>query len=247
MSEAGPGFAVETLSLFQRMQLVFYAPRTAFAAVRGRETAHDWLLPALLVCLAVLIIDYLVPTATTESSGAAQPFAGATPKEEITIPLGWFSWTISPWLFYALGVPIWLFNSLVLVAAVLMAMARSLFLVEANYRQMLVIKAYAALVIVAEWVVRAVFALITGEPGVRLSVGALLSEGAAASFIGRVLLAVNPFDLWQIGIMGIGLSAMVDVPKEKAIIAILLLWLFWLVGGVGVETISRNLGSPPQG
>jgi hypothetical protein len=62
-----------------------------------------------------------------------------------------------------------------------------------------------------------------------------------------VLSAVNPFDLWQIGIMGVGLSAMVDVPKEKAIIAIVLLWMFWLVGGVGVETISRNLPPPPQG
>jgi hypothetical protein len=37
------------------------------------------------------------------------------------------------------------------------------------------------------------------------------------------------------------------VPKEKAIIAIVLLWMFWLVGGVGVETISRNLPPPPQG
>lgn len=50
MSATGPGFATEDLSLFVRMQRVFYAPRTAFAAVRGQESAHDWLLPALLVC-----------------------------------------------------------------------------------------------------------------------------------------------------------------------------------------------------
>ena len=50
MSATGPGFAAEDLSLFARIQRVFYAPSTAFAAVRGQESAHDWLLPALLVC-----------------------------------------------------------------------------------------------------------------------------------------------------------------------------------------------------
>ncbi|MXY83144.1 MAG: hypothetical protein F4Y91_14060, partial [Gemmatimonadetes bacterium] len=50
MSATGPGFAAEDLSLFARIQRVFYAPSTAFAAVRGQESAHDWLLPVLLVC-----------------------------------------------------------------------------------------------------------------------------------------------------------------------------------------------------
>ena len=38
MSATGPGFAAEDLSLFARIQRVFYAPRTAFTAVRGQES-----------------------------------------------------------------------------------------------------------------------------------------------------------------------------------------------------------------
>ena len=58
-------------------------------------------------------------------------------------------------------------------------------------------------------------------------------------------MAINPFDLWQIGIMGVGLSALVGVESRKTTAAILVLWLVWLVGGVGIETLSRNL-TPPQ-
>ena len=244
MSEAGSGFVAWVQGLFERMQLVFYAPRAAFAAVRGRETPHDWLLPALLVCVVGLMAHHLTLDVLTDLEAPAvqrhlegMDEEGRQRYEESTAMLRAHGW---------MTIPVGIFTSLVIVGGVLMAMARSLFLVEVNYRQMLVVKAYAALVVAVEWVVQASLVWSTGDPRVQLSLGALLTEEVAASFTGRVLSAVNPFDLWQIWIMGIGMSAMVDVPKEKAMIAIFLLWMFWLVGGVGVETISRNL-PPPQG
>ena len=101
-------------------------------------------------------------------------------------------------------IPVGLFASLVVVGGVLLALVRSVFQAEVSYRQMLVVKAYAALVVAVEWAVRAVLVLATGDIGAHLGLGLFLSEEAAATLGGRVLMVLNPFDLWQIGIMAWG-------------------------------------------
>ena len=101
------------------------------------------------------------------------------------------------------------------------------------------------LVVAVEWVVRAMLVRATGDIGAHLGLGLFLSEEAAATFGGRILTALNPFDLWQIGIMGVGLSALADAPVRKATLVLGLLWLFWLVGGVFIETIGQSTPPPP--
>ena len=234
MSATGPGFAAEDLSLFARIQRVFYAPSTAFAAVRGQESAHDWLLPVLLVC-AVGVGSYNL----TLDVGApdVQELEGLDEAErqqaEALQAHGW------------MVVPVGLFFSLVVVGGVLLMLARSVFQAEVSYRQMLVVKAYALLVVAIEWVVRVVLVLATGDLGAHLGLGLFLSEEAAATFGGRILTALNPFDLWQIGIMGIGLSVLADAPVRRATLSLGLLWLIWVFGGVFIEVISQSVPPPP--
>ena len=236
MNATGPGFAAEDLSLFERIQRVFYAPRTAFAAVRGQETAHDWLLPALLVC-AVGVGSYNL-TLDVGAPAVQEPLESLDESErqqaEALQAHGWMM------------VPVGLFFSLVVVGGVLLMLARSAFQAEVSYRQMLVVKAYALLVVGVEWVVRAMLVLATGDIGAHLGLGALLSEEAAATFGGRILMALNPFDLWQIGIMGVGLSVLADAPVRKATVSLGLLWLLWIFGGVFIETIGQSVPPPPS-
>ena len=231
MSATGPGFAAEDLSLFARIQRVFYAPRTAFAAVRGQESAHDWLLPALLVC-AVGIGSYNL----TLDAGAPQLEGLDEAERQQAEAFQAHGWMV---------VPVGLFFSLVVVGGVLLMLARSAFHAEVSYRQMLVVKAYALLVVGVEWVVRVVLVLATGDIGAHLGLGLFLSEEAAATFGGRILTALNPFDLWQIGIMGVGLSALADAPERRATLMLGLLWLIWIVGGVFIETIGQSALPPP--
>ena len=242
MSATGPGFAAEDLSLFARIQRVFYAPRTAFAAVRGQESAHDWLLPALLVCAVGLGAYHLTLDAVTDLEGPAvqQHLEGMDEAEQQRYKESAAMMRAHGWMM----IPVGLFASLVVVGGVLLALARSVFQAEVSYRQMLVVKAYAALVVAIEWAVRAVLVLATGDIGAHLGLGLLLSEEAAATFGGRVLTALNPFDLWQVGIMGVGLSVLADAPVRKATLALGLLWLFWLIGGVVIETIGQSALPP---
>ena len=235
MSATGPGFATEDLSLFTRIQRVFYAPHTAFAAVRGQESAHDWLLPALLVCAVGIGAHHLI---LDVGAPAVQQLEGLDEAERQRLE----AFQAHGWMV----IPVGLFSSLVVVGGVLLALARSVFRAEVSYRQMLVVKAYAVLVVAVEWAVRAVLVLTTGDLEAHLGLGLFLSEEAATTFGGRVLVALNPFDLWQIGIMGVGLNALADAPVRKATLALGLLWLFWLVGGVAIETIGQNAPPPPS-
>ena len=232
MSATGPGFAAEDLSLFARIQRVFYAPRTAFAAVRGQESAHDWLLPVLLVCaVGVGCYNLTLDVGAPELEGLDE---AERQQAEAFQAHGW------------MVVPVGLFLSLVVVGGVLLMLARSAFQAEVNYRQMLVVKAYALLVVAVEWVVRVVLVLATGDIGAHLGLGLFLSEEAAATLGGRLLTALNPFDLWQIGIMGVGLSALADAPVRKATISLGLLWLLWIFGGVFIEIIGQSVPPPPS-
>ncbi len=228
MSATGPGFAAEDLSLFARIQRVFYAPRTAFAAVRFQESARDWLVPALLVCAVGLGAHHLTVQQQLESLNEVE-------RQRVE------AFQAHSWM----AIPVGLFASLVVVGGVLLALARSVSQAEVSYRQMLIVKAYAALVVAVEWAVRAVLVLATGDIGAHLGLGLLLSDAAAATFGGRILTALNPFDLWQIGIMGVGLNALADAPVRKATLSLGLLWLFWLIGGVVLETIGQSALPPP--
>lgn len=230
MSATGPGFATEDLSLFVRMQRVFYAPRTAFAAVRGQESAHDWLLPALLVCAVGIGAHHISLNAGAPAIQQQLESLDEAERQRVEAFQG-HGWMV---------IPVGLFSSLVVVGGVLLVLMRSVFQAEVSYRQMLVVKAYAALVVAVEWAVQAVLVLATGDIGAHIGLGLFLSEEAAATFGGRVLMALNPFDLWQIGIMGVGLSALTDAPERKATLLLGLLWLFWLIGGTVIETIGRT-------
>lgn len=236
MSATGPGFAAEDLSLFARIQRVFYAPSTAFAAVRGQESAHDWLLPVLLVCAVGvgcynLTLDVGAPAVQEQLEGLDE---AERQQAEAFRSHGW------------MVVPVGLFLSLVVVGGVLLLLVRSAFQAEVSYRQMLVVKAYALLVVAVEWVVRVLLVLATGDIGAHLGLGLLLSEEAATTLGGRLLTALNPFDLWQVGIMGVGLSVLADAPVRRATLALGLLWLLWILGGVFIETISQSAPPPPE-
>ena len=243
MNATGPGLSAEELTLSERIQRIFLAPRLAFEAVRGRETANDWLIPVLLVCVAGLAAHYLtldvltdLETPAVQQTLETMDEAGRKRYEENAEMMREVGWMM---------IPVGVFTSLVLVGWVLLALGRSLFQTEVTFRQVLVIKAYAGMAVAVEWLLRAMMVLSTGDPRVDLGPGAFLPDGVATSFGGRVIVGLNPFDLWQIGIMGVGLSTMAGVSTRKATIALFVLWLLWLMGGAALQIATQNLVSAP--
>jgi hypothetical protein len=107
---------------------------------------------------------------------------------------------------------------------------------------MLVVKAYAMLVLIPEWIVRAPLILIHQTPDIQLGPGAFVSAEIAGTFVGRVLTAIDFFDIWQGWIMGIGLAVMAGIPPRRGVIAVLALWVSWVVVGA----LLAGAVPPPQ-
>ncbi|MEE2628700.1 MAG: hypothetical protein VX670_09455 [Candidatus Latescibacterota bacterium] len=236
----GPGFAAEEAGWLQRMVNVFNAPQSSFAAVLGRESALDWLLPVAVTCLVGLGCHYLtIDTVSSLDAPAVQEKLINMSEQERA------QYEQSVQMLRAQGwtmVPVGHFSSLVFVGAIMLIVARLVFHSEMTFRQSLIVKGYATLVISVEWVVRALMVLATDSPFVFMGPGMFVGDEATATFLGRVLMNINFFDLWQLWIMGIGLSMLGSIDRQRAQWTLAALWVMWLFGGAGLEILGAQAG-----
>jgi len=239
----GPSFGQEEMNLQTRLMHVFRDPGRSFAAIVGRESANDWLVPVLLACVVGVAAHFLTVDLVTDlgAPAAREQIAEMTEAEREQYVQGMQMLRQHGWMM----VPIGMFFSLVVVAGVLLVFSRYLFNKEVDYRQMLAIKGYATLVLIPEWIVRVPLILIEGTADVYTGPGAFVPAEMANSFFGKMLIGINLFDIWQIWIMGIGLAAMSKVSVRKATLLLLILWGLWIMGGAAVESMAA--GMPPAG
>jgi hypothetical protein len=239
----GASFGQEEMSLGERLIRVLYAPHRSFAAVAGREQVHDWLLPALLACAAGLVahsctIDLITDLQSPVVQQQMEQLGEAEQEQyiqslQVMRAQGWMM------------VPIGVFSSLVIVAGVALLFTRQFFSSEITYRQMLVAKAYASLVLIPEWLVRTLLMRARGTPQVHTGPGVFVGEEMAGGFFGRLLLGINLFDLWQLWILGVGVAVMARAPEKKVLAGLLLLWLLWISFGAAIEGMAPRPDAIP--
>ena len=237
----GPSFVNQDIGLKERLLRVLYDPRTSFAAVYQRETTPDWFIPALLATVVGVAVYFVtLPIMLDPDSPELQMQLQAMSEEQrqhYLQSMRDFSW---------IGVPVGVFSTLVIVGGVLMVLARSLFKSEVTYQQMLIVKGYASLVLIPQWILRTFLVMINDTMVVYTGLGAFVPRDMRQTFEGRVLVAIDCFDFWQAWVLGIGLAAMAGVPTKRALIAVYVLWGLWILGGATVETISSALPVPEQ-
>ena len=235
----GPSFATQDIGLFERLIQVFYAPRASFIAVYQRETSHDWLVPVLLATV-VGIASYFITQdilLDPESPDLKQQLQHMTEEQQQNYLKGMRE---KGWMI----VPVGTFSTLVIVSGILLLLGRSVFNSEITYQQMLIAKGYASLVLIPEWIVRTALTLVNETGRVHTGLGAFVPEEMAHTFVGKVLISIDFFDCWQVWVLGTGLAMMAEVPVKRAVVAILVLWGIWIVGGAAVESLSTTLPPP---
>lgn len=234
------------LTLPGRLLRVLYAPGRSFAAVGQDPEWTEWFVPVLVVCLVGIASHFLTREVVfnPQVPAIAEQLESLSEAERQKQLESMEAMRTQGWVM----VPVGTLSSLVVVGGVLFLLARTLFQREVSYRQMLVVKGYASLVVGVEWVVRSLLILAWQTPVVHTGPGALVSEEAARTFAGQALLAVSFFDVWQAVIMGIGTAVMAQVPIRKAVFAVLVLWGLWVmsIGVIGSVTLSAPPG-PGEG
>ena len=246
--ETGSVYAVEPLTIQERLKRVFYAPRSSFEAVAGKEDWLDWFLPTVLVAVLGLVSHTLsIPVMDNLDTPVLQNQLQEMNEEQKQQFLNSMDMLKAQgWVM----IPVGTFSTLVVVAFVLQVMLRSLFEVDVTFRQSLVIKGYASLVVGLEWLFRALLINIQQTPIVQTGMGWFVPQNVATTFVGRVLADINFFDLWQIAIIATGMSVLGNVAMRKALISVLVLWGIYVGGGAAIATVTSSMlqqGMAPTG
>ena len=229
--------------MVERLQRMFYAPATAFAAVRRHCEWPDWMVPTLAVCLAGLLYYYgTAPVALNPETPAIQQQMESLSEEQRQHMLDNMELMRQQgWMMVVTGT----MTSLLMVAGALFVLSRSVFRAEVSFIQMLVVKGYASVAILVEWLARIPLTLASGMPMVPLGPGIFVTDASGGSWWANLLIGINVFDVWQAVLMGIGVSVVGRVPLRRALWAVFALWLMWVTSSATMATISYRM--PPQG
>ena len=220
----------------ERWKSVFSKPETSFLSVAGKERAQDWIYPILLTCLVgvahfYLTIDLVDAVADRSQFGQFNEIEDSQYQE----------WKENSRLYGWTLIPVGHFTSLVFIAFVVMIVAKLAFQAELNFRQALIAKAHATLIIVPEWIILTVLMLGTGSTGITLGPGFFLEENNINTFFDRILISINIFDVWQIWVLSAAISVFANIQRLRATVTLGMVWVVWLLIAVALEGLVEKL------
>ncbi len=231
MTEPRALTSVEQIGLAERLLRVFHAPRRTFEAIADGGSFPDWVAPVALVTLFWAAHNLAALPIVTPELAAMQGWEQLTEEQR---QLRLEEWRSHGWF----GLPLMRsFSSLAIIGLALLGICRWMLRADVSLRQTLAVKAYASLVAVPQWILLTplVRAGDASASPLIFSPRSLLTD-ASSSLLSNFLGALNVFDLWQIGVVGIGLSVMTGQPVRRTTGVILVMWLAWNAVGALAPT-----------
>ena len=235
--------SVEQIGLTERLLRVFHAPRRTFESVADGGSFPDWAAPVAVVVMFWAAHNLAVmPIVAPETPSAIAGWEQLTEDQRQVAVQGLEAWRSHGWLTMPL---VSSFSSLAIVGLVLLGVCRLMLRAEISLRQTLAVKAYASLVAVPQWIllIPLVRAGDAAASPLTFPLGALLGDPSASLF-GRFLGAVNVFDLWQVAVVGIGLSVMTGQPARRTTGVVFVLFIAWFALGALAPTAVSQTPTP---
>jgi hypothetical protein len=221
----------QEIGIAGRILRIFYAPGETFAAVARKQSTADWVVPAVLSAAVMVICLVLASPVMTEfRQQAIEKQMQDMPIEQREVLKSSQGMMETGTL---IATPIMTFVMLFITTGVYLVMGKLLG-ATLNYGQMLAINAYAMLIAIPQQVVKTPLMLAKETPMVQMGLGLVLSEEMLQTFSGRLLAAIDPFAIWSVLIIGLGLSVVGQVDRNKAYIGAALVSLVWLSIAVSI-------------
>ncbi len=218
------------MSVVGRILRVFYAPSETFEAVAEQRSAADWLLPTIVVALAIFFSTYL--TSPIYVAEAMEQIRGQTSAEQPNVEGTGDAIRISG----LIAAPIMTFVMLFIGAAIYLLVGKLLGGLL-GYGHCLAIVAYTSLISILQHLVKTPLALANETMDVQIGLGMFLSEEAQKSFGGALLNSIDPFVVWMIVIAGLGLSIVGQIERSRAYAGVAAVTLIFLSIGAFFSTL----------
>ena len=145
-----------------------------------------------------------------------------------------------------IATPITMFIYLLITAALFLVLGKLLGGLL-SYGQALAIMAYAGLVTLPQQGIATLLISAKKTPEVQMGLGLFLSEEALQSFGGRFLASIDPFLVWWTVLVGLGLSIVGKLDRNRAYIGAIVLSLIWIAGFAGFASLGAAFTPNPNG
>ena len=218
------------MSVVGRMLRVFYAPSETFEAVAEQRSAADWLVPTIIVALAIFFSTYL--TSPIYVAEAMEQMKQQMPAEQRGEMAGGDAIRISG----LIAAPVMTFVMLFIGAAIYLLVGKLLGGLL-GYGHCLALVAYTSLISILQHIVKTPLVLANETMNVQLGLGMFLSEEAQKSFGGALLSLIDPFIVWMIVIAGLGLSIVGQIERSRAYAGVAAITLIFLSIGAFFSTL----------
>ena len=226
MADSPEVVQAEAMGLGKRLVGVFVSPGATFAAVRAHVSVADWLVPLILMAIALTATTYMtmplqMKMAQTEVAEDLEVVTNAGAL--IGTPLGVFAWAF-------------------VIAAIYLGIARFALGGETTYRHVLAVTCYGSLVGIPGAIVTVPLMLAKESALVQVGFGLLLPEAMAESFLAYFLHHLNFFAIWQYALTAIGLGIVSGISIKKAAIGVFVLHILFAIGSAALAGMAKGLG-----
>ncbi len=219
------------MSVVGRMLRVFYAPSETFEAVAEQRSAADWLVPTIVVALAIFFSTYL--TSPIYVAEAMEQMKQQMPAEQRGEMAGGDAIRISG----LIAAPVMTFVMLFIGAAIYLLVGKLLGGLL-GYGHCLALVAYTSLISILQHIVKTPLVLANETMNVQIGLGMFISEEARQSFGGHLLSLIDPFVVWMIVIAGLGLSIVGQIERSRAYAGVAAITLIFLSIGAFFSTLG---------
>lgn len=242
MAEQLPVNEEPPLGFFGKLWNLFVDPRKTFASVKPN---HEWIILWILVGVisigAYMPIKSIVKQSQMDAVAEQLKSNPQIPEERRAAILEQMESRFENPVFM-LFVPAFQLVVLVFVAGVLLFLGNIILGGNCSYLKMLNAYAWTMMIVIPGSIVTVPMIMAKGSMDISLGLGVLTSADTGP-FVKKLLSSFELFALWQVWLASVAVSVLAHVPGSKALGAVFVAWLVWVVVQGGLATLGVQFGA----
>ncbi|NIA31796.1 MAG: hypothetical protein GWP06_18035 [Actinobacteria bacterium] len=215
------------MGLLSRIIGIFTSPGRTAEAIGAKP---NWLVPAIIIILLMLLFTYLAkPVIIQETVTRVQQMmeSKGVPQDQIDTMLNRIQTSMGIRMFAgvtvttALGIFIW--------AAVWLFISNIVLGAQASYAQMLGINVYRYFITTIGLLIKLPIMLSKQTMNVHFSLATFLPDGQKTTFLYKILMQVELFNIWAIVVLSIGIAVVSKLDTKRVWPWVVLVYVVWYV------------------
>lgn len=217
---------VKTMSGVSKVFNIFFEPRRVFESLNIKPT---WIVPIIIVALLGVSFFYFTFPYMIDQQVQRIRDNENIPDQAKTSIIEKMEEQTHPPLWQMAIAPAGILVSFIVVVAVLFFVFNVLLGGDSTFRRVFSTYCYSSLVTIPATIVKFPLVMAKENINVQTSLALVLSPDKQGSFIYSVLSSFDIFTIWQVMLLSIGLGVMYKFTTKKAMMAVFVLWIVWIL------------------